>query len=77
MFEGLNPIADLVDVFNSSELILKTLEKTQVGVMRMGGSWREIMKDGNIEFNHLSTGRKSDYTKDEYDLEYKLISGNY
>lgn len=77
MFEGVNPIADLVDVFNTSEMIMRKLEKTQVGVRKMGGKWREIMSDGNIKFNHLSKGRKSDYKEDEYDLEYRVISGNY
>ena len=77
MFEGRNPIADLVDVFDTSELIMKTLEKAQRGVRRMGGKWHEIMSDGNIKFNHLSNGRKSDYKEDEYDLEYRVISGNY
>ena len=77
MFEAANPIADLVDVFDTSELIMKKLEKTQRGVGRMGGKWRDIMSDGNIKFNHLSKGRKSDYQEDEYDLEYRLISGNY
>ena len=77
MFEGQNPLADLVDVFDTSELIMKTLEKSQIGVYRRGGVWREIMTDGNIKYNHISAGRKSDYTKDDYDLEYELISGNY
>jgi hypothetical protein len=77
MFEGANPIADLVDVFNTSEMIMKKLEETQVGVRRRGGKWREIMSDGNIKFSHLSKGRKSDYKEDEYDLEYRVISGNY
>ena len=77
MFEGANPIADLVDVFDTNELIMKALEKSQLGVGRHGGKWREIMSDGNIKFNHLSKGRKSDYKKDDYDLEYRLISGNY
>ena len=77
MFEGANPIADLVDVFDTSELIMKKLEETQVGVRRRGGKWKEIMSDGNIKFNLLSNGRKSDYNKGEFDLEYKVISGNY
>ena len=77
MFEGANPIAYLVDVFDTSELIMRKLEKTQRGVGRRGGKWREIMSDGNIKFNELSKGRKSDYKKDKYDLEYRVISGNY
>jgi len=77
MFESANPVANLVEVFNTSETIMKKLELSQVGVSRRGGSWREIMDDGNIKFNHLSKGKKSDYDSSDYDLEYKLISGNY
>jgi hypothetical protein len=77
MFEGANPIANLVDVFDTSELIMKKLEESQLGVRRRGGNWREIMSDGNVKFNLLSSGRKSDYKEDEFDLEYRVISGNY
>lgn len=76
-FEASDPIADLVDVFDTSELIMKDLEKHQRGVGHRGGKWKEIMEDGNIKYNHLSNGRKSDYSKDDFDIEYKLISGNY
>jgi hypothetical protein len=77
MFEAKNPHACLVDVFNTSELIMKSLEKSQIGVYRRGGRWEEIMKDGKIEFNLISSGRKSNYKAEDYDLEYELISGNY
>ena len=30
MFEGANPVADLVDDFDTSELIMRKLEETQV-----------------------------------------------
>lgn len=77
MYEATNPIANLVDVLDTSELIMKTLEKSQLGVYNSGGKWKEIMKDGSIKHNLLSSGKKSDYEKDGYDLEYRLISGNY
>jgi len=77
MFEGTNPVADLVDVFNTSEIIMRSLEESQYGVRKIGGNWRKIMEDGNIKYHHLSKGRKNNYKKDEYDLEYRLISGNY
>lgn len=35
------------------------------------------MKDGNIEYNLISSGRLSDYDESLYDWRYKLISGNY
>lgn len=76
-FEFENPVADLVDVFDTSEIIMRELEKSQRGVYHSGGKWEEIMQDGNIKYNHLSHGRKSNYKEDDYDLLYKLISGNY
>lgn len=78
MFESHNPIANLVEIpkeINSS--ILQKLERSQPGIYHRGGRWMEIMKDGNIEYKLLSSGRKSDYTENDYDEEYKLISGNY
>lgn len=77
MFESSNPLAYLVDVFNTSILIMKTLEKAQAGVGRRGGKWIEIMQDGNIQYNLIASGKKSDFGKEDYDLEYRLISGNY
>lgn len=77
MFEGRDPIANLVEVFDTNELTMKQLEKAQIGVYRSGGRWRKIMEDGNIKFKHLASGRKSDFIQGEYELEYKLISGNY
>ena len=77
-FEHKDPIADLVDIpTNTGEKILRSLERTQPGAGRIGGKWREIMLEGNIEHTVVGSGRKSDFTEDDYDLEYKLISGNY
>lgn len=77
MFEARNPIADLIEVENISEGDMKNLEQAQLGVYRAGGKWQEIMKDGNIKYEVLKTGRRSDFKKNEYDIVYKLISGNY
>lgn len=76
-FETQNPIADLVDVFNTSEIIMKFLEDSQYGVRRFGGNWKEILKDGKISHNIISSGRLSDFNREDYDIIYKLISGNY
>ena len=35
------------------------------------------MRNGKIEYELFSSGRKSDYDKGDYDEEYRLISGNY
>lgn len=72
-----NPIADLVDVFDTSEIIMHNLESKQLGAGRTGGKWTRIMDDGKIKYNHLSKGNKGDYSESDYDLVYKLISGNY
>ncbi len=78
MFEGHDPRAYLVEI--SQEIkssILHALEKLQIGALRLGGNWVKIMEDGEIEYKLLSSGKKSDYTENDYDEEYKLISGNY
>ena len=73
-----DPIANLVEIpkiINSS--ILHALELGQRGVYHLGGSWREMMEYGNIEYTVISSGRKSDYKNTDYDELYKLISGSY
>jgi hypothetical protein len=78
MFEGHNPRAYLVEIPREiNSLTLHALEKTQTGVSRFGGKWREIMVDGKIEHTLISSGRRSDYSEKDYDEEYRLISGNY
>ena len=76
-FEAANPSAALVDVKHATEEQLRNLEKNQVGVFLFGGSWKKIMEDGGFDFSIIKRGRLSDFNKAEYDLEYKLISGNY
>lgn len=78
MFEAKNPLAFLVEVPNEiSVSTLHILEKSQIGVYHRGGEWKEIMEDGRIDYKLISEGRKSDYTENDYNEEYKLISGNY
>jgi hypothetical protein len=78
MFEGHNPKAYLVEIPKEVDTsLLNKLENSQIGVLRRGGNWNEIMKDGKIEHRLISSGRKSDYTEKDYDEEYKVISGNY
>ena len=76
-YERRDPLADLVDVYGTEMRIMKALESSQIGVGRTGGSWKEIMKDGKIKHTHVKEGRLSDFKEDDYDIEYRLISGNY
>ena len=85
MFEGHNPIADVVEIQGEvgglskglSSAFLKYLERDQPGAGRMGGSWERMMKDGELDFKLISSGRRSDFTESDYDWAYRLISGNY
>ena len=73
-----NAYADLVEIPNYiNTKILNTLELSQPGALRMGTSWEKIMEDGEIEHTKISEGRKSDYTPEDYDEVYNLITGNY
>ena len=76
--EYYNPYCTLVEIDSSitKEQMYK-LEISQLGVLRRGGCWQEIMEDGNIQFTLINSGRFSEYKKEEYDELYKLISGNY
>ena len=75
-YQSKDPFADLVDVFDTSESIMKNLELKQFMVYRNGGCWQSIMKDGEIKHIHISEGRESQYDNNCYDLKYRLISGN-
>jgi hypothetical protein len=78
MHEGHDPRAYLVEIpKHVSFTTMEKLEYSQIGVMRLGGSWHKIMVDGNIEHRLISEGRQSDYTKGDYDDVYRVISGNY
>ena len=78
MFEAKHPLAFLVEIPNEiSTSTLQILEKSQRGVYHRGGKWTEIMEDGKIDYKLISQGKKSDYTENDYDEEYKVISGNY
>lgn len=78
LFEGKDPRAYLVEIpTHINKEILHALEQLQPGAYRIGGNWERIMKDGKIEYNLISQGRKSNYKISDYDEEYRVISGNY
>jgi hypothetical protein len=74
-----DPYAVLVRVYGDdiTEDLLDDLEELQPGAGRIGGNWPDIMKDGGLYYEEVSFGRLSEYTKDQYDWEHRLISGNY
>lgn len=73
-----NPIAVLVQINKSlSKEELKKLELNQPGVSRIGGDWKRILKDAKVICKIIKEGNKSDFKKESYDFEYKLITGNY
>lgn len=76
-YESKNPYATLVDVENTTIEKMEELESNQVGVGRVDGDWRKIMKDGYIYHTVLKKGRLSDFTEQDYDVKYTLIQGNY
>lgn len=78
LYEAKDPYADLVDIKDNVNVkILSALELQQPGAGRLGGSWQQIMMDGDIKYELIKSGRKSDFNDDEFEQEYKLISGNY
>jgi len=72
-----NPDVSIVDVFKTEERIMKALESSQLGAGRIGGSWHKIMEDGNIPHEFVKSGKYNDLHKENYDLRYELIVGNY
>lgn len=76
--EFADPYCTLIEISLSiTKEQMKKLEYSQLGVMRRGGSWKEIMEDGNIQYTLISSGRFSQYKEEDYNELYKLISGNY
>lgn len=80
--EGKNPTAILVYMQGYySEGLMHSLEFRQLGVMHSGGRYDLILVDMaklGVYFVQISTGRKSEYKeKEDYDKEYRVISGNY
>jgi hypothetical protein len=73
-----NPDAILVEIpSNINSKIIESLEIKQSGVMRNGGDWKQILKDGKIEHKVLVEAKFKDFETYEYDFMYKVISGNY
>lgn len=82
MHYGNNPLGTLVEL---SEFIdkeeLHKLEFNQVGVMRRGGSWKELLQDlekeRGITYTVLAEGRAKEIPQWYNYWEYRVISGNY
>lgn len=73
-----NPSATLIEIFDHTSIsAMKFLEQSQPGAGHIGGSWKRIMEDGNIDYNVIRQGKKSDFTNKDYDVQYTLIRGNY
>ena len=81
--EAKNPYADLIEViwehFPKEHLIhfMNVAENSQNGVEHSGGSWKRILRDIHLDYTIVSEGRLSDYSESDYDIKYKVISGNY
>lgn len=82
-----NPHAALIDIdlgevvmdFNELTEHMRSLEYNQLGVMRRGGSYQEILNElvkQGFKYKKISEARFSDF-KDATKFHYKLISGNY
>lgn len=79
LYEAKNPEATLLEIPDHwTPDLMRKLENTIPGVGRMGGSWRMVVDVCNIlPYTVISKGQKSDYKKEDYDIEYTVISGNY
>lgn len=81
MFEGNDPLATLVEFSTSvTKEPLKRLELNQLGATRTGGRIDELLQDVNnlgIETKQIKKDKLSEFKKEDYNFEYRLISGNY
>ncbi len=58
--------------------MLYNAERKQTGLLRSGGSAVQILKDLNLDYELISSGKISTLTKsDYYNIRYDLTSGNY
>lgn len=78
-----NPYVTLVAItgFVSADELRK-YELKQPGVLRRGGDWQQILDDMKQNFviqdyTVISHGRFKDYEHDQFNMWYRLISGNY
>lgn len=80
-YESKDPISTLVDINKIvTKEELKDLEYKQVGALRRGGQYHEILielQKNNVNSTILKEGNLSNFIKKDYDLKYNLISGNY
>lgn len=77
-FGGMNPRCDLVEV--TKRITKKEMEKAelkQIGVMRRGGNWKEILSTLENTFIVIKSGRYNELKDEKHDLKYYVISGNY
>ena len=56
---------------------IKKAESNQIGVMRRGGNWQEILEYLNTDYLLLEKNRLDDWEYKKHDIKYKVISGNY
>ena len=80
--ESKNPLVSLVNVktelpTNFIEHSFNVAELNQIGVGRMGGSWKKILQDLELEYEIISQGKLLDHKSCKRDITYKVISGNY
>jgi NACalpha-BTF3-like transcription factor len=73
-----NPEVHIVKIHGEAKkATMKALERSQIGAGRMGGNWRKILKDYDMEYEILEKGWYNDLKNEDCDFEYKVISGNY
>lgn len=64
-------------VETKTQLTSELISKNEVGNRFTGGQHDRTLVALGVEWKEVSRGKKSDYTETDYDLEYKLFSGNY
>lgn len=73
-----NPTIYLVEVWKHlTKKEIKKAESNQIGVMRRGGNWQEILEYLNTDYLLLEKNRLDDWEYKKHDIKYKVISGNY
>ncbi len=78
MFEAHNPRGYLVETVKDVTLEqLEIWEKEQPGRLRTGGNFKQTLLTGDIAYNILISAKLSDFKKEDYDILFKVASGNY
>ncbi len=78
-YEYDSPIATIVEIPVEITIeMLKFLENQQPGIGHAGGNYIWMLRKGQIEFVILAEGRQKNFKKgQDYDEEYRVVSGNY